>query len=114
MCSTARLYNLDTGAIVQLTFENYGTGQGKIVATTEDGKTLEGEYSTPSGASISTGSGFATASGSGGYAWATAQGFSLAQLGQQYGTAVVTGGGFAVDPWTSHGNGVGKDNKGGR
>jgi hypothetical protein len=57
--STARLYNLDIGAILHATFENYGTGQGKIVATTADGKTLEGEYSTISGASFSTGFGFA-------------------------------------------------------
>ena len=118
--STARLYNLDTGAILRATFENVGTGQGKIVATTVDGKTLHCEYSTISGASFSTGSGFASAAGPGGYAWATAQGFSLNQPGQQYGSAVVAGGGlvieiiYAVDPWTSHGNGVGKDNRSGR
>jgi hypothetical protein len=118
--TTARLYNLDTGAILRASFENNGTGHGKIVATTAEGKTLEGEYSTISGASFSTGSGFATAAGSGGYAWATAQGFSFNQPGAQYGTAVVTGNGlvidlvYAVDPWTSHGNGVGKDTKGGR
>jgi hypothetical protein len=118
--STARLYNLDTGAIIHATFENYGTGQGKILATAEDGKTLQGEYSTISGASFSTGSGFASAAGTGGYAWASAQGFSFNQPGQQYGSAVVAGGGlvieiiYAVEPWTSHGNGVGKDNKGGR
>lgn len=36
--STARLSNLDTGAILHAAIEKFGTGQGKIVATTEDGK----------------------------------------------------------------------------
>lgn len=48
-----------------------------------------------------------------------AQGFSFNQPGQQYGSAVVVGEGlvieviYVVDPWSGHGNGVGRDSKGG-
>jgi len=81
------------------------------------GKQLNGEYTTISDMSYSTSFGTATASGSGGYAWATAQGFSFNQPGKQFGSATIVGDGaiidiiYVVDPWTSHGHGVGKDNK---
>lgn len=117
--TTARLYNLNTGEILNATFENSGGGHGNITATAQDGRKFTGEYSTISGASYSSGLGVGSAAGSGGYAWATAQGFSFNQPGQQYGSAVVVSDGsvieivYVVDPWSGHGNGVGRDNKGG-
>lgn len=118
--TTARLYNLESGEVLNATYQNYGTGHGQITVTTPAGKTLMGEYTTISGAGYSSGVGTATVSGTGGYAWATAQGFSFNQPGQQYGSATVVGDGlvidivYVVDPWTGHGYGVGKDNHGGR
>ena len=115
--TTARLYNLDTGEVLNASFENFGTGHGKITATTSDGKKLSGEYTTVSGMGYSSGFGSASISGTGGYAWATAQGFSFNQPGKQYGSATLVGQGlvidivYVVDPWTSHGYGVGRDNK---
>ncbi len=118
--STARLYNLDTGEVIEGKFENFGTGHGRIMGTMPDGKTLSGEYTTISDVTYSFGSASGSAVGSGGYAWATAQGFSFQQPGRQYGSATLVGQGliidivYAVDPWTSHGYGVGRDNKGRR
>jgi hypothetical protein len=118
--TTARLYNLDTGEVLNATYQNYGTGHGQITAKTAAGQTLVGEYTTISGASYSSGVGTASVVGTGGYAWATAQGFSFNQPGQQYGSATLVGGGlvidivYVVDPWSGHGHGVGKDNQGGR
>lgn len=118
--TTARLYNLDTGEVLNAKFQNNGTGHGTITARTASGQTLTGEYSTISGMSYSSGFGSATVSGGGGFAWATAQGFAFNMPGKQYGTATVVGNGlvievvYEVDPWTSHGTGVGRDNKGGR
>ena len=118
--TTARLYNLDTGEVLNASFENNGSGHGQITATTATGKPLVGEYTTISGASFSSGFGTASARGGGGYAWATAQGFSFEQPGQQYGSATVVGDGlvidivYVVDPWSGHGHGVGKDNHGGK
>jgi hypothetical protein len=114
--SSARLYNLDTGEILSATYENYGTGRGRITLRTPSGATLSGEYTTISGAGMSWGAG----SASGSFGWATAQGFSFHQPGQQFGSATVVGGGmvidlvYAVDPWTGRGQGVGRDNRGGR
>ncbi len=118
--STGRLYNLDTGEVLNITYENYGTGRGKITAITGSGKNLAGEYTTISDMGFSTSVGTATASGSSGYAWAIAQGFSFSQPGRQYGTGTLAGDGividvvYIVDPWTGNGHGVGRDNKGGK
>ena len=118
--TTARLYNLDTGEVLNASFENYGTGHGRITVVMPGGKQLNGEYTTISDMSYSTAFGAATASGLGGYAWATAQGFSFNQPGKQFGSATIVGDGlvidivYVVDPWTSHGYGVCKDNKGGK
>jgi hypothetical protein len=118
--STARLYNLETGEVLTAQYQNYGTGHGKITLTTPAGITLVGEYTTISGASYSSSTASANAVGSGGYAWATAQGFSFNQPGQQYGSATAAGDGlvidivYVVDPWSGHGHGVGQDNKGGK
>lgn len=118
--TTGRLYNMDTGEVLNASFENYGTGNGQITVTMPDGRKLSGEYSTVSNMSFSSASASANASGSGGYAWATAQGFSFDQPGKQFGSATLVGQGlvidivYVVDPWSSHGYGVGKDNKGGR
>ena len=116
--TTARLYNLDTGEVLNASFENYGSGHGKITVVTPSGKQLSGEYSTISGMSYSSGFGSVSATDSGGYAWAAAQGFSFNQPGKQFGSATLVGDGlvidivYVVDPWSSHGHGVGKDNKG--
>ncbi|MEN3809810.1 hypothetical protein ABH309_06195 [Chromobacterium piscinae] len=118
--STARLYSLETGQVINASFENYGAGHGKITATTPEGKLLSGEYTTISGMAVSNSFGSANVSGTSGYAWATAQGFSFNQPGQQYGSATIVGDGtvidivYVVDPWTSHGHGVGRDNNGKR
>jgi hypothetical protein len=118
--TTARLYNLDTGEVLNASFENYGTGHGQITVKTASGNLLSGEYSTISGAGFSSGVGTATVTGSEGYAWATAQGFSFNQPGQQYGSATVAGDGlvidiiYVVDPWSGHGHGVARDNRGGK
>lgn len=118
--TTARLYNLDTGEILNATFENTGSGHGNITAIASDGKKFSGEYSTISGMSYSTGFSVGNTVGSGGYAWAMAQGFSFNQPGQQYGSATVVRDGliievvYVVDPWSGHGHGVGKDNNGGK
>lgn len=117
---TAHLYNLSSGEVLTATYQNAGTGHGQITIRTPSGQVLTGEYSTISGMSYSTGVGAAFASGTGGYAWATAQGFSFNQPGQQFGHAIAAGNGliidivYAVDPWSGHGSGVGKDNRGGR
>lgn len=118
--TTGRLYNLDTGEVLNATYQNDGTGHGEITVKTASGKTLVGEYTTISGASYSSGVGTATVIGSEGYAWAIGQGFSFNQPGQQYGSATVVGDGlvidivYGVDPWSGHGHGVGKDNRGGK
>ena len=118
--TSARLYNLDSGEVLTATYENNGSGHGQITVRTPSGQILVGEYTTISGASYSSGFGTATVSGNGGYAWAAAQGFSFNQPGQQFGSATAVGGGlvidivYAVDPWTGHGQGVGKDNRAGR
>lgn len=118
--STARLYNLDTGEVLNASFENYGTGFGRITVTLPDGRKLAGEYTTISDMGYSAGFSTANVSGAGGYAWATAQGFSFNQPGKQFGSATVVGHGmvidvvYVVDPWTAHGHGIGKDNKGGK
>jgi len=118
--TTARLYNLDTGHVLNISFENYGTGHGQMRAVGPDGRQLLGEYTTISDFAFSSGFGTATAFGSAGYAWATGQGFSFGQPGRQYGSATLAGDGliieivYVVDPWSSHGHGVGRDNKGGR
>ena len=119
--STARLYNLDTGEVLNATYQRSLAGHGQITVKLQSGKILVGEYTTISGATYSTSFGSANVSGTGGsYAWATAQGFSFNQPGQQYGSATVVGDGlvidivYVVDPWSRHGHGVGKDNNGGR
>lgn len=118
--TTARLYNLDTGDVLNASFENYGTGHGQITVTRPDGRKLSGEYTTVSDMSYSSGFATANAAGSRGYAWAAAQGFSFSQPGKQFGSATLVGQGlvidivYVVDPWTSHGYGVGRDNKGDR
>lgn len=120
-CSSAgRLYNLDTGEVLGVTYENNGTGRGKITASTPAGKPLVGEYTTISDMGFSSGVATASAKGAGGYAWARAQGFSFDQPGRQYGAATLVGDGMAidivyvVDPWTGNGQGVGRDNRGGK
>lgn len=116
-CATsARLYNLDTGEVLNASFTSNGAGHGNVVATTPSGAKLVGEYSTISGMNMGTGFGVANTR----YNWVYTTGFSFNQPGQQYGSAVLTGDGliidivYAVDPWTSHGTGVGRDNKSGR
>jgi len=110
---------LQTGNVLHASFRKYGTGHGSITATMPEGTTLVGEYSTISGLGYSSGVGTASVTGNSGYAWATAQGFSFNQAGQQYGSAVLSGAGlvidlvYVVDPWSGHGNGVGRDNRGG-
>jgi hypothetical protein len=86
-----------------------------------NGKSLSGEYSTISDLSYqTTTSNISATDSAGNMAWAVAQGFSFNQPGRQFGSAIVTGDGlvidvvYAVDPWTSHGYGVGKDNQGGK
>lgn len=119
--TTARVYNLKTGDVSTASFENNGTGHGKIVLTMANGKSLSGEYSTISDLSYQTTTSHISATNSAGnMAWAVAQGFSFNQPGRQFGSAIVAGDGlvidvvYAVDPWTSHGYGVGKDNQGGK
>ena len=65
--STARLYNLDTGEVLNATFESNGTGHGQITVATPEGKMLSGEYTTISGMDFSSGFGTAGISGSSGY-----------------------------------------------
>ena len=118
--SSARLYNLDTGEVLEATYENYGTGRGRITAKTPAGFTLSGEYTTISGASFSFGGSSGHFVAGGQFGWAGAQGFSVTQPGQQIGSATLVGGGmvidivYAVDPWSGRGQGVGRDNRGGR
>lgn len=118
--TTARLYNLDTGEVLNASYSSYGTGHGKITLTRPNGQKLTGEYSTLSDTQMTTSFGSAGVSSGGQYAWATGQGFSFTTPGRQYGSAVCVGDGlvievvYTVDPWTGHGQGVGKDNKGGK
>jgi len=117
--TTARLYNLNEASVIYAKFGNYGIGHAKITAIAPDGEQFEGEYTTLSNMSMSTGFGTASAFSSDNYVWAQAQGFSFNQPGKQFGSAVIVGDRgtvieiiYAVDPWTSHGSGVAKDNKG--
>jgi hypothetical protein len=116
-----RLYRLDEPYVVTFDYIRHGTGHTHLTGTAPDGEFFEGEVSTVSGMSMSSWTASATAAGSGGYAWANAMGFGFNQPGVQYGSGVVVGNKgtvieavYAVDPWTAHGYGVGKDNKGNR
>ena len=119
--TTARLYDLDGGSVIRTTFTNLGVGHGRIVGTMPDGEPLEGEYSTLSNMRASAKTARAQGLVAGQYSWASAQGFSFDTPGVQYGAAVLSGRDktvveivYVVDPWTSHGTGVGRDNKGRR
>ncbi len=118
--STARLYNLDTADVIHLDFKISVSGHGKITGKLPNGKELVGEYSTLSEGSTSEGTSGASAVGSEGYEWATAQGFSFNQPDVKYGSATLVGDGLLIEivyaalKWTSHGYGVGRDNQGGR
>ncbi|WP_281951406.1 hypothetical protein [Nitrosophilus kaiyonis] len=115
----ARLYNLNTGNVLTASFKDYGIGHGEITLKMSNGTVLKGEYSTINDTNYN----YALINGSAAsndnqYAWAIAQGFSFNQPGKQFGSAIVSGEGiiidivYVVDPWTGHGYGVGKDNKG--
>ncbi|MDL1956802.1 MAG: hypothetical protein LWW95_07130 [Candidatus Desulfofervidus auxilii] len=110
---TATVYNLDTGEVIYAKFQNYWTGHGKITATMPDGEKLEGKYSTVSGMNMK--------SVVAAFPWAQTYSFYFSQPGMQFGTATLTGDKgtvveiiYVVDPWSSHGWGVGRDNKGNR
>lgn len=116
---TGRLYNLDTAEVIHLEFP-VGFGHGRITGRLPNGAPLEGEYSTVSNRTTSFSTARATVSGPGGFAWASAQGFSMDEPNKQYGSATLIGGGlvieivYAVSAGSFHGYGVGRDNKGGR
>lgn len=116
---TARLYNLDTAQVIDVQFEDNGTGRGKISGTLPNGEPLSGEYNTLQGGSETASTATAAGAGFGGYDWATAQGFSFNQPNTDYGAATVVGGGLVIDcvygtsGFPSHGEGVCRDNKGG-
>ena len=117
---TARLYNLETAQIVTLQFQDLGTGRGRISGSLPNGQAISGEYNTLQGGSRTWGAAHASAVGPGGYAWATAQGFSFNQPNTQYGAATLIGGGLVIDcvygtsGFPSHGQGVCRDNNGGK
>lgn len=111
--STARLYNLRTGAVIRLHYVNNGLGHGEITGTMPNGTKLKGEYSTMSGIRVT---GYSASLA--GFSWARAQGFSFTQPAAQYGTATLAGPGeviqaiYEVDPWSGNGHGVARDNHG--
>ena len=116
----ARLYNLETATVTHLEFQDNGTGHGQVTGRLNGGTLMSGEFSTLSGGSSTWGSANASVQGSGGYAWASAQGFSTTTPNTQYGSATIVGGGIVIEclygtsGFPSHGNGVCRDNKGGR
>lgn len=116
--STAKLYNLETGEVIQATFEDFRTGHGRINARLPDGQIMEGEYSMISDTSLMKFVSGKRSAGTDRYAWAAAQGFSFNRPGKRYGSATLFGGGrvidlvYAVSPVTSRGSGVGRDNEG--
>ncbi len=108
--------------VTTIQFVRTGTGHNSGTVTTPDGEVFQWEFSTISGASMGWGSIFGTARSSTGnvsaYGWANAMGFSFNQPGVQYGSFVSVGnkgtvieGVYAVDSFTNHGHGVGRDNK---
>jgi len=117
--TTARLYNLDRPEVINATFDPGGKGHGMIEAIAPDGERFRGEYSTLSGKSSTSGSAFVRTLQ--GYEWAQASSFSLHQPGKQFGSATLVGDKgtvieilYAVDPYSGHGTGPGRDNKGNR
>ena len=117
---SARLYNLETATITHLVFQDNGTGHGQVTGKLNGSTPMSGEFSTLSGGSSTWASANAFAQGSGGYAWANAQGFSTTTPNTNYGSATIVGGGIIIEclygtsGFPSHGNGVCRDNKGGR
>jgi hypothetical protein len=116
-----RLYRLDDPYVVTFDYIRHGTGHTRLTGTAPDGEYFEGAASTVSGMSMSFATGSASAASGGSFAWANAMGFAFNQPGVQYGSSVAVGNKgtviealYAVDPWTMHGFGVGKDNKGNR
>lgn len=57
---TARIYDLDTGNILQASFKYSGSGKGPITVAKPDGATCAGEYVTVAGGTTGWGTVFAT------------------------------------------------------
>ena len=118
--SNARLYKLDTAELIHLDFKISVSTSGKITGRLPNGKKLVGEYGPLPEDIAGKGTGETGDVGSGDYAWANAQGFYFSEPNAKYGSAILKGDGliieivYAVLPWTTHGYGVGRDNKGGR
>jgi hypothetical protein len=131
---TARLYDLDTGIVMEAYIEDARQTQGRITAVNPvTGENFTGEYTSirndvvrsSYGIGGSSVSGYATSGATSlsysGYGWATAYGFSFDQPTALYGAATLVGDKgtvievvYQVDRRTVHGYGVGRDNQGGR
>jgi hypothetical protein len=114
----ARLYDLDSGDVLQASVDTHGTGHGEIRVYAKDGTILVGEYSLVRQGLFSSSTTSVSGEVGGQYGWARAQGFTVTGSMAKVGSGVVAGNGtvlevvFEVDGLTAHGYGVGRDNKG--
>jgi hypothetical protein len=111
---SARMYRMDDGMVTSVKFVRSFVGHKTGTAITPEGERLQWEFTTLSGASVRGGSATVATK----YGWVTGMGFSFDQPGVQYGSFVAVGDKgtiieavYAVDPFSNHGHGVGKDNK---
>ncbi|MES2308826.1 MAG: hypothetical protein V4507_08205 [Verrucomicrobiota bacterium] len=109
--TSVRIYNLQTGEVMDATLDNKQDGHGFIAAESKvSGEKFKGEFSyeisgDSSGSVVSP-------------PWIKQTGFLLGRKGVLYGSATAVGNKgtildivFSTDPKTGHGTGVAKDNK---
>jgi hypothetical protein len=115
----ARVYNLDSGEVLEATFRYTGSGKGPVEFTLPSGVSCSGEYVTVAGGSTGWGSVFASVYGPGGAATGTATALGGSIENKQRGSAVATCPGgrvfeceYVTSAWSAQGYGACKDNLG--
>jgi len=115
----ARLYNLDSGQVLNASFTWGGSGKGKLTIVMPDGEQCTGEYVTVPEGSSTWGSVFGTVYGPGGSVSGSATGYSVSVEGKQKGTAIATSNKgtvieceYVTSSWSPQGYGACQDNKG--
>jgi hypothetical protein len=115
---TARLYDLDSAAVLHATFKYRGTGKGPISVTTPEGAVCEGEYVTVAGGSIGWGTVFGTVYGAKSTTTTTGTVMTADVEGKQKGAAVAscTDGvvfecEYVTSAWSAAGYGACRDNR---
>lgn len=121
MTLAARIYDLDSAAVLQATFKYSGSGKGPIFVDTPEGQTCEGEYVTVAGGTTGWGTIFAAGYAPTGSATAVANTIAVEAENKQKGSAVATcSDGMVVEceyvtsAWSAQGYGGCRDNRGRR